>query len=318
MSWRERTRPRLGIIERWPSAAEAALSGVRWLHEDGFRILARQVAPGVRLVIRHGNDVTRQFAFIMMEVGKLGREGLISKRSDSPLAIRRMLVGPKHPLTISCQRISLRMIETAAEAAPSMMRSKFDGGAQWMRAAKHPKRCTVLHMIISLMAADFWEHVNNKTDTPDWQVSANSFRSTNSDVIVGEALIFFWYNFLSLIREDVKQNKLSSSDREALPTVGLMILDTIQSNFQASIADVFRSRIKEYEGRDASENPSEIFSRVLLRSMGKQVIDDPDHAISTLSDDQTTVKLQTAAFMKEMIPGYFEKYKHLVEHYSMD
>src|SRR6516165_12675958 len=106
-----------------------------------------------------------------------------------------MLVGPKHPLTIFCQRVTLRMIETAAEADPFVLRSKFDGGAKWMRAAKHPKRSTVLHMIISLMAADFWEHVNNKTDTPDWQVNANSFRSTNSDVIVGEALIFFWYNF---------------------------------------------------------------------------------------------------------------------------
>jgi hypothetical protein len=316
MSWRERTRPGLGIIERWPFAAEAALSRVRSLHEDGFRILARRVAPGVRLIIRYGKDVTRQFAFIMIEVGKLGREGLISKRPDSPLAIRRMFVGPRHPLTIFCQRISLQMIETAAEANPCMVRSEFDGGAHWMRAAKHPKRSTVLHMIISLMAADFWEHVNNKTDSPD--VSANSFRSTNSDIIVGEALIFFWYNFLCLIREDVRQNKLSSSDREALPTVGLMILDTIQSNFQASIADVFRSRIKEYEGRDASENPSEIFLRVLVRSVGKQAIDDPDHAVSIASVDQTAVKLQATALVKEMIPIYFEKYKHIVEHYPMD
>ena len=224
-----------------------------------------------------------------------------------------MLVGPKHPLTIFCQRVTLRMIETAAEADPFVLRSKFHGGAKWMRAAKHPKRSTVLHMVISLMAADFWEHA--VTDAPD---SANPFRSTNSDVVVGEALIFFWYNFLCLIREDVKQNKLSSSDLEALPTVGLMILDTIQSNFQASIAEVFRSRIKEYEGQDSSENSSEIFSRVLLRSIGKQVIDDPDHAISTASDYQTNLMLETAICMKAMIPGYFEKYKHLVEHYPMD
>src|SRR6516165_7225497 len=188
-----------------------------------------------------------------------------------------MLVGPKHPLNIFCQRVSLRMIETAAEADPFVLRSKFDGGVKWMRAAKHPKRSTVLHMIISLMAAGFWEHANKLTDAPD---SANPFRSTNSDVIVGEALIFFWYNFLCLIREDVKQNKLSSSDLEALPTVGLMILDTIQSNFQASIAEVFRSRIKEYESQDSSEKSNEIFSRALLRSIGKQVIDDSDHAVS--------------------------------------
>ena len=280
--------------------------------------LARRIAPGVGLIIRHGNDVTRRFVIIVMDVYKLGREGVISKRPHSPPATRRMLVGPKHPLTIFCQRVSLRMIETAAEADPFVLRSKFDSGAKWMRAAKHPKRSTVLHMIISLMAADFWEHANKLTDAPDWQVSENPFRSTNSDVIVGEALIFFWYNFLCLIREDVKQNKLSSADLEALPTVGLMILDTIQANFQASIAEVFRSRIKEYEGQDSSEKSNEIFSRVLLRSIGKQVIDDPDHAISTASDYQTNLMLETAICMKAMIPGYFEKYKHVVEHYPMD
>ena len=51
---RERTRPGSEIIEPClPSAAKAPPSGPGWLHEikhDGFRILARKDAPGVRLV----------------------------------------------------------------------------------------------------------------------------------------------------------------------------------------------------------------------------------------------------------------------------
>ena len=53
MSLRERTRPRLGIIEPClPSPAKAPPSGSGWLHEinnDGFRILARRDSAGVRL-----------------------------------------------------------------------------------------------------------------------------------------------------------------------------------------------------------------------------------------------------------------------------
>jgi ATP-dependent DNA ligase len=62
MSLRERTRPGLSIIEPClPSPAKAPPSGLGWLHEikhDGFRIIARRSAAGVRLITRHGNDFT--------------------------------------------------------------------------------------------------------------------------------------------------------------------------------------------------------------------------------------------------------------------
>jgi hypothetical protein len=58
MSLRERTRPRLGIIEPClPSPAKAPPSGPGWLHEikhDGFRIMARRDVAGVRLITRAG------------------------------------------------------------------------------------------------------------------------------------------------------------------------------------------------------------------------------------------------------------------------
>jgi len=75
MSVRERTPPGLGIIEPClPSPAKAPPSGPGWLHEikhDGFRILARRDAAGVRLITRAGNDFSGRFPFIGMAVGKL-------------------------------------------------------------------------------------------------------------------------------------------------------------------------------------------------------------------------------------------------------
>jgi bifunctional non-homologous end joining protein LigD len=75
MSLRERSRPGLGIIEPClPSPAKAPPSGPGWIHEikhDGFRILARRDAAGVRLITRAGNDFSSRFPFIAMAVGKL-------------------------------------------------------------------------------------------------------------------------------------------------------------------------------------------------------------------------------------------------------
>jgi ATP-dependent DNA ligase len=75
MSLRELTRPGLGIIEPClPSPAKPPPSGPGWIHEikhDGFRILARRDAAGVRLITRAGNDFSSRFPFIAVAVGKL-------------------------------------------------------------------------------------------------------------------------------------------------------------------------------------------------------------------------------------------------------
>ena len=72
---RERTRPRLGIIEPClPSPAKAPPSGDGWLHEikhDGFRIMARRDRAGVRLISRHGNDFTARFPLAVEAVTRL-------------------------------------------------------------------------------------------------------------------------------------------------------------------------------------------------------------------------------------------------------
>jgi bifunctional non-homologous end joining protein LigD len=75
MSLRERTRPGLGIVEPClPSPAKAPPSGLGWLHEikhDGFRILARHNAAGIRLITRAGNDFSSRFPFIARTIAKL-------------------------------------------------------------------------------------------------------------------------------------------------------------------------------------------------------------------------------------------------------
>jgi ATP-dependent DNA ligase len=60
MSMRERTRPGLGTIEPClPTPAKVPPSGPGWIHEikhDGFRILARHNAAGIRLITRAQRD----------------------------------------------------------------------------------------------------------------------------------------------------------------------------------------------------------------------------------------------------------------------
>jgi ATP-dependent DNA ligase len=54
-----------------PSPAKAAPSGLDWLHEikhDGFRILARRDAKGVRLISRNGNDFSKRFPLVVASV----------------------------------------------------------------------------------------------------------------------------------------------------------------------------------------------------------------------------------------------------------
>jgi len=75
MSLGEHTRPGLGVVEPClPSPAKAPPSGPGWLHEikhDGFRILARKDATGVRLITRNGSDFTDHFPFIAMALKSL-------------------------------------------------------------------------------------------------------------------------------------------------------------------------------------------------------------------------------------------------------
>jgi hypothetical protein len=55
---------------------------------------------------------------------------------------------------------------------------------------------------------------------------------------------------------------------------------------------------------------------VLLRSIGKQAITDPDRRLD-LSLGYTPIVARTMIHMTSM-PAYFEVYKNIIEHYPMD
>ena len=93
---RERESRLVGFIEPClPSPAKVPPSGPDWIHEikhDGFRIMARRDAAGVRLITRNGNDFTKRFPLAVAAVAALpGRSCLIDGEAiacdDNGLAV---------------------------------------------------------------------------------------------------------------------------------------------------------------------------------------------------------------------------------------
>ena len=70
-----RTRGTSHFIEPClPSPAKEPPAGPDWIHEikhDGFRIMARRDAAGIRLISRHGNDFTARFPLAAAAVASL-------------------------------------------------------------------------------------------------------------------------------------------------------------------------------------------------------------------------------------------------------
>jgi bifunctional non-homologous end joining protein LigD len=68
-------RAAAGLVEPClPLAAKVPPSGPDWLHEikhDGFRILARRDAKGVRLYTRNGHDFAERFLLVVAAVAAL-------------------------------------------------------------------------------------------------------------------------------------------------------------------------------------------------------------------------------------------------------
>jgi ATP-dependent DNA ligase len=94
-----------GLIEPClPSPAKAPPSGPDWLHEikhDGFRILARRDAKGVRLYTRNRHDFANRFPLIVAAVAALpARSCLIDGEAivsdESGLAVFELLRSFRH------------------------------------------------------------------------------------------------------------------------------------------------------------------------------------------------------------------------------
>ena len=102
-----RTRPArpAGFIEPClPSPAERPLTGPGWLHEikhDGFRLMARRDAAGVRLLTRNGIDWSARFPLIVKAVSGLKArsctiDGEAIAYDDDGLASFELLRGRRH------------------------------------------------------------------------------------------------------------------------------------------------------------------------------------------------------------------------------
>jgi bifunctional non-homologous end joining protein LigD len=87
----QRTLPAGFIAPCLPTKTTQLPSGDLWLHEikhDGFRIIARKKAAQVRLYSRPGNDLSEHIEgdgpTVFAHACKMGLEGIVSKRKDSP------------------------------------------------------------------------------------------------------------------------------------------------------------------------------------------------------------------------------------------
>jgi bifunctional non-homologous end joining protein LigD len=93
----------------WFSTCCCAPAGPGWLHEikhDGFRLMARRDAAGVRLLTRNGIDWSARFPLIVEAVGALkGRSCLIDGEAiaydDDGLASFELLRGRRHDRVVA-------------------------------------------------------------------------------------------------------------------------------------------------------------------------------------------------------------------------
>ena len=108
-------------------------SGPDWIHEikhDGFRIMARRDAAGVRLITRNGNDFTKRFPLAAAAVAALpGRSCLIDGEAiacdDNGLAvfelIRRIATMPALSCAPSiCSRSTARICDGCRSSIASI------------------------------------------------------------------------------------------------------------------------------------------------------------------------------------------------------
>jgi hypothetical protein len=181
----------------------------------------------------------------------------------------------------------------------------------------HPKRSFLLFLIISSAAAKFWNKTKNYKEFYATAKSRNPFRSTNSDVVVAEALIFYCHQICSFIDDAIENNELIEDDREALWAAGFMIRYMINEQTGWSMEEIFPSRVKEYRECSSTALSVEALVRVLLRSIGKQAIHDPDR-LNLPSITDVPVKLHTMVHMKAWLPAYYEVYRRVADTCPMD
>ena len=121
-----------------------------------------------------------------------------------------------------------------------------------------------------------------------------------------------------MIRHAARKNELGEDDIQAVSDAGTSIMHVIQETTRWPIADLLNSRWDEYDDRNSTRNPIEAFSGVLLHSMGKKSIHDPDHRTLPPDISDTPLIIRTMIHLTSHIPAYLEMYKNIVAAASMD
>ena len=234
-------------------------------------------------------------------------------------------------LTQLCGRITLRMIHNLASENVANLQFYF---AHWLDSSDrtsgdhvlssllldvdHPKRSFIVYMLVSMAAAKFWNDAKEHKEFYLAAKSKNPFKSAHADVIISEALIFFWYSIFLFVSRAVNADELEEADLEATKNASGSIGHIIRETTGWPITSIFASRIDEYGKRASNETPTDVFSRILLRSIGKRTIDEPDHHLDPLNLDSTPVVMFTMTHVTAWLPGYCKIYENVVHHYPMD
>jgi len=138
--------PRSGFIEPClPSSAERFPAGPDWVHEikhDGYRLMARRDAVGIRLLTRNGHDWSSRYPLIVEAVDRLKvRSGLIDGEAvacdENGLAVfERLRLKPsgKHIflyafdlLELDGQDLRREPLETRKATLASLLRGSLPG-----------------------------------------------------------------------------------------------------------------------------------------------------------------------------------------------
>ena len=141
MSSRLRSRPLPGFIEPClPRPADRPPIGGDWLHEikhDGFRLMARRDAAGVRLLTRNGHDFAGRFPLAAAAVAALpARSCLVDGEAivtdQNGLAVFDLIRGPAvlcayDLLELDGEDLGREPIETRKSTLKSLLRGKHAG-----------------------------------------------------------------------------------------------------------------------------------------------------------------------------------------------
>jgi hypothetical protein len=231
-------------------------------------------------------------------------------------------------LTAVCKRVAPRTIQNAASISADALLAQLaksagassadDAWGYWLQDQQHSKRSFIIYLICSMAAAEFWKGCSEGKEVYTALKSTSPFGSTSSDVIVAEALLFFWYSFFTFMRREVATGELTVADQIAVDDGGTTVCHIIQEATGWSIKEVFIARIKEY-GEEDTARCVDVFANVLLRSIGKQEIGDPDSHVDGLKlGDNLAIPMITMIHVTALLPGYLKVYQNIIRAFPMD